>query len=69
MNVQPKNINLDLEEMARHSATRANVYGDVGAIISDISQQAKAGDHVVIMSNGAFNGIHEKLLARLSEKR
>ncbi len=64
---QPKNINLDLEEMARHSATRANVYADVGAIISDIGQQAKAGDHVIIMSNGGFEAIHERLLSTLEQ--
>jgi UDP-N-acetylmuramate: L-alanyl-gamma-D-glutamyl-meso-diaminopimelate ligase len=28
----------------------------------------QAGDHVLIMSNGAFGGIHGKLLARLVER-
>ena len=27
-----------------------------------------AGDHVLIMSNGGFDGIHGKLLARLRER-
>ena len=65
---QPKDINFNLEEMARHSAVSANVYADVAAIVSDICQRAQAGDHVIIMSNGGFESIHTRLLEAL-EKR
>ena len=27
--------------------------------------EARSGDHVLVMSNGGFGGIHDKLLARL----
>lgn len=64
---QPKDINFNLEEMARHSTTRANVYADVATIVSDISQQAKSGDHVIVMSNGGFESIHERLLQALEQ--
>jgi len=30
-----------------------------------VAAEAKTGDHVLVMSNGGFGGIHEKLLARL----
>lgn len=65
---QPKNIDLNLEEMAKHSSTPANVYADVSSIIGDISQQAKQGDHVVIMSNGGFESIHTRLMEALEKQ-
>ena len=33
------------------------------------SREARAGDHVLVMSNGGFGGIHGKLLARLAAER
>jgi UDP-N-acetylmuramate: L-alanyl-gamma-D-glutamyl-meso-diaminopimelate ligase len=31
-------------------------------------REARPGDHLLIMSNGGFAGIHAKLLARLAAK-
>jgi len=36
------------------------------ALVASICAEARAGDHVLIMSNGAFGGIHQKLLERLA---
>jgi UDP-N-acetylmuramate: L-alanyl-gamma-D-glutamyl-meso-diaminopimelate ligase len=47
---------------------RARCEDDLDALIGAIAAEARAGDHVVIMSNGGFGGIHEKLLARLSAR-
>jgi UDP-N-acetylmuramate: L-alanyl-gamma-D-glutamyl-meso-diaminopimelate ligase len=38
---------------------------DVPAIVSTIAAEARAGDLVIIMSNGGFDGIHDKLLGAL----
>jgi UDP-N-acetylmuramate: L-alanyl-gamma-D-glutamyl-meso-diaminopimelate ligase len=35
------------------------------ALVAAIAADAKAGDHVLVMSNGGFGGIHEKLLSAL----
>ena len=45
---------------------KAAVLGDLGALVEAIAGAARRGDHVLIMSNGGFGGIHEKLLARLA---
>jgi len=37
----------------------------VDGIVNRIADEARSGDRVVILSNGSFGGIHEKLLARL----
>lgn len=41
------------------------VLSSVDAIIEHISTHAKAGDAIVIMSNGGFEGIHQRLLTAL----
>jgi UDP-N-acetylmuramate: L-alanyl-gamma-D-glutamyl-meso-diaminopimelate ligase len=46
---------------------RAEVSKDLDGLVTTLVETAKAGDHVLIMSNGGFGGIHEKLLARLRE--
>jgi len=39
---------------------------DLATLIERIATQALPGDHILIMSNGGFGGIHDKLLARLA---
>jgi len=38
---------------------------NIDDIIAYVLKNTKAGDHLLIMSNGAFGGIHQKLLAAL----
>ncbi|WP_415035093.1 UDP-N-acetylmuramate:L-alanyl-gamma-D-glutamyl-meso-diaminopimelate ligase [Azonexus sp.] len=45
---------------------RSQVHADLGEMVAAIAAQARPGDHVLVMSNGGFGGIHEKLLAALS---
>jgi UDP-N-acetylmuramate: L-alanyl-gamma-D-glutamyl-meso-diaminopimelate ligase len=44
---------------------RVRCIDDVEGLVSAIAADARAGDHVLIMSNGGFGGIHAKLLGRL----
>jgi UDP-N-acetylmuramate: L-alanyl-gamma-D-glutamyl-meso-diaminopimelate ligase len=48
---------------------RARVTTDLDALAAGIAQQARAGDHIVVMSNGGFGGIHGKLLHALEAGR
>jgi UDP-N-acetylmuramate: L-alanyl-gamma-D-glutamyl-meso-diaminopimelate ligase len=44
---------------------RAHCHDSLDALVAAIVQEARAGDHVLVMSNGGFGGIHERLLKRL----
>jgi UDP-N-acetylmuramate: L-alanyl-gamma-D-glutamyl-meso-diaminopimelate ligase len=44
---------------------RATDHKNIEALTQAIASEAKPGDHVVVMSNGGFGGLHEKLLTRL----
>ena len=45
--------------------TKAEIHHDIPQLVAAIAAAAKPGDHVLIMSNGGFGGIHDKLLTRL----
>ncbi len=49
--------------------TRARCEENLDALVAAIAAEAKAGDHVLVMSNGGFGGVHEKLLSRLAQER
>ncbi len=44
----------------------ATCHDDLDALVAAVALAARAGDQVLIMSNGGFGGIHRKLLDRLS---
>ncbi|MEP7208358.1 MAG: UDP-N-acetylmuramate:L-alanyl-gamma-D-glutamyl-meso-diaminopimelate ligase [Casimicrobiaceae bacterium] len=45
---------------------RGLVLDDLDALVEAVVAESRAGDHVLVMSNGGFGGIHDKLLAQLS---
>ena len=49
--------------------TRAVVDAHFERLVAAIAAEAADGDHVLVMSNGGFNGIHEKLLRALGDAR
>jgi UDP-N-acetylmuramate: L-alanyl-gamma-D-glutamyl-meso-diaminopimelate ligase len=49
----------------RTAGVSARHLPDVSTIVEQVAQEARAGDTVVIMSNGGFGGIHRKLLEAL----
>ncbi len=44
---------------------RLHVGKDFDAFVAEIVKNAEAGDHILVMSNGGFGGIHGKLLDAL----
>lgn len=64
---QPPGLGWDIEAVAGTLGGRAAVYADLQRLIDAVLAEARSGDHVLVMSNGAFGGIHERLLAALAE--
>ena len=46
---------------------KAAVFGDLQRLVEEIAGAARRGDHVLVMSNGSFGGVHDKLLERLAK--
>ena len=60
------NLGWDARATLAPLGSKAFVFDDIDAIVAASSTAARPGDTVVVMSNGAFGGIHEKLLAALA---
>jgi UDP-N-acetylmuramate: L-alanyl-gamma-D-glutamyl-meso-diaminopimelate ligase len=45
---------------------KARTFGDLDALLGAIIGGARAGDQILVMSNGGFGGIHQKLLDGLA---
>jgi UDP-N-acetylmuramate: L-alanyl-gamma-D-glutamyl-meso-diaminopimelate ligase len=58
-------LNWNADEALAPLGSKAEVHADLDALIKAIAAQAQSGDQVLVMSNGGFGGIHEKLLKQL----
>jgi len=65
---QPEGLDWSLEDVIASGDTAAHLYTDIDALVGAVSEEAREGDQVVIMSNGGFGGIHRKLLDSLEGK-
>ncbi len=61
---QPPNFDWDIESMIQNNH-KNNICDNIDSIISSAVELAKSGDHILIMSNGSFAGIHTKLVDAL----
>lgn len=59
------NLGWDAKEALAPISAKTQVHDDLNQLVSAITQQAQTGDHVLVMSNGGFGGIHQKLLDAL----
>ena len=48
---------------------RVHVHDDLSALVADVAAEAQPGDAVVVMSNGDFGGVHDKLLTALRGRK
>lgn len=59
---------LDLPALAAAIGPRAEVATSVDAILERLAREARPGDTVALLSNGAFAGLHKRLLEALSSR-
>jgi UDP-N-acetylmuramate: L-alanyl-gamma-D-glutamyl-meso-diaminopimelate ligase len=43
------------------------IHDEIDSIVRDVTAMAKHGDHILVMSNGGFGGIHQRLLDSLTK--
>ncbi len=60
------NLGWDAKEALAPIAQKSVVFDDLDAMVKAITQEAKNGDQILVMSNGGFGGIHQKLLTALA---
>ena len=60
------NLGWDAREALAPMGDRAVVEDDLSRLVDQIVIAAQPGDHILVMSNGGFGGIHGKILAALA---
>jgi UDP-N-acetylmuramate: L-alanyl-gamma-D-glutamyl-meso-diaminopimelate ligase len=59
---RPDGDDWGLEQVLKQLPQPNSLHENVDSIVKDLARQIRSGDHVVVMSNSGFGGIHEKLL-------
>lgn len=62
---QPQNIDWSLENVVQQVGDRAHLANSTANIIDAVLEIAKSDDHILIMSNGGFENLHNRLIDAL----
>jgi UDP-N-acetylmuramate: L-alanyl-gamma-D-glutamyl-meso-diaminopimelate ligase len=65
----PPDLGWDAASCLDQLGARAHVAHDLDALLNGLSHELRAGDHALLMSNGGFGGLHERLLKSLAAQR
>jgi UDP-N-acetylmuramate: L-alanyl-gamma-D-glutamyl-meso-diaminopimelate ligase len=65
---ESKDINWSMGELFAEQGKAVDVENDIDLLCAKLARNAQPCDHILIMSNGGFGNIHQKLLDRLQEK-
>lgn len=57
----------DLGEALAPLGDKASAFDDLGKLVRAIATAAKPGDQILVMSNGGFGGVHQKILDALAQ--
>ncbi|MCB5185954.1 UDP-N-acetylmuramate:L-alanyl-gamma-D-glutamyl-meso-diaminopimelate ligase [Methylobacillus gramineus] len=61
------NLGWDAAQALQPIQHKATTFDDLSVLVEAIVAETQPGDHILVMSNGGFGGIHEKLLTRLAQ--
>jgi UDP-N-acetylmuramate: L-alanyl-gamma-D-glutamyl-meso-diaminopimelate ligase len=64
----PADLGWDVSQVSGALGARGRTAQSVAALLAGLLTAVRAGDHVLIMSNGGFGGLHDKLLAALQAR-
>ena len=62
----PESLGWDAASVLRQLGPRLRVHDSTQSIVDEVADLAASGDQVLVMSNGGFEGIHQRLLDALA---
>lgn len=65
---QPPGLDWSLDSVIAASPVPAELSHDLAATVADLAASLQTGDHLVIMSNGGFGGVHQLVLNALRQR-
>ena len=67
--LNPPDIGWDLPSAVAALGARASLAASVDELVKGLADDSRPGDHILVMSNGGFGGLHDKLLAALRARK
>jgi UDP-N-acetylmuramate: L-alanyl-gamma-D-glutamyl-meso-diaminopimelate ligase len=61
-----RNLGWDAAEALAPLGAKARSFDDLEQMVAALAADAREGDQILVMSNGGFGGVHDKLLAALA---
>ena len=65
--LEPDKLSWSLQDVIDNSKVTVVPHKCTQTIVEQACKSAKPGDHILVMSNGGFEGIHQRILDRLGE--
>lgn len=63
---QPEDVDWDMQSVVDEAGESARLMRSIDEIVKLLAEHSQPGDHILVMSNGAFGGVHQKILAALN---
>ncbi len=63
---QPEGLDWDMQSVMEQLGDKAKLYGNIDELVVNVTAKRSSGDQLLVMSNGGFGGIHDKLLDALT---
>ena len=65
---QDEHIKWSVDDLVNQCQQPCFVEQSIDDLVAKIIEQSQAGDTIVVMSNGGFGNIHDKILAAITRK-
>ena len=66
---QPPGLDWSMQALIEPQGERASLHHQIDGLVQDVVSKAAPLDRIVVMSNGGFDGIHERLLTALTAQK
>ncbi|MCX4187407.1 UDP-N-acetylmuramate:L-alanyl-gamma-D-glutamyl-meso-diaminopimelate ligase [Methylophaga sp. OBS4] len=65
---QDDGLQWSLKQVTEELGERATVFDSIEGIVNTLRNEARQGDQILVMSNGGFGGIHQRILDALGQQ-
>jgi len=62
---EPKGLDWNIDDLVSSLGDKAKKYTEVDTLVANVVKSVNSGDQLLVMSNGGFDGVHEKLIEAL----
>jgi UDP-N-acetylmuramate: L-alanyl-gamma-D-glutamyl-meso-diaminopimelate ligase len=63
----PPDLGWDASPIVASLGAKGHASHDIASLAAELAKSARPGDHILIMSNGGFGGLHGKVLTALAQ--